>query len=195
TLSVALGAALVWGGVAAVGAAGALAQGWVGMVGIVLMLHFGVFRLVSCAWRSAGVEARPLMDRPLAAVSLGEFWGRRWNTAFRDLTHRCFYAPLARRWSPRVAILGGFLLSGVVHDLVISLPARGGYGLPTAYFALQALGLLVERSPFGRRLGLGRGRAGWSWTMLVVAVPVGLLFHPAFIRVVILPFLAALGAA
>ena len=54
---------------------------------LVLVLHFGSFHLLSCGWRFAGVQARPLMDRPLASASVSEFWGRRWNTAFRDLTH------------------------------------------------------------------------------------------------------------
>lgn len=29
--------------------------GWLAMIGIVLTLHFGVFHLLSCAWRQAGV--------------------------------------------------------------------------------------------------------------------------------------------
>jgi hypothetical protein len=60
--------------------------GWVGMIGIVLVLHFGSLHLVSCGWRLFGVHARPLMNAPIRSVSLDEFWGRRWNTAFRDLT-------------------------------------------------------------------------------------------------------------
>ncbi len=93
----ALGAAVLFGLARLVPAEFPYAVGWAGMVGIVMALHFGAFHLLSCAWRRAGVDASPLMDRPLASTSLGEFWGRRWNTAFRDLTHRFLFRPLKSR--------------------------------------------------------------------------------------------------
>jgi alginate O-acetyltransferase complex protein AlgI len=131
----------------------------------------------------------------LASVGLAEFWGRRWNTAFRDLTHRFLFRPLASRWGPRRALAAGFVFSGVIHDLVISVPAGGGYGWPTLFFTLQAPALLAERTPAGKRLGLGSGWRGWVFTMLVLVVPVYGLFHPPFVRNIVLPFMRVLGAA
>ena len=189
-----LGLLILYGGVKLVPADRRYACGWVGMLGLILVLHFGLFHLMSCGWRRAGVAARPLMDRPLAATSLSAFWGRRWNTAFRDLTHRYLFRPLLKRFRPATALLVGFGFSGLVHDLVISLPAGGGYGGPTVYFLLQGLGLLTERSGAGRRLGLGSGAGGWGFAMAVVALPVPLLFHRPFVVGIILPFLAAIGA-
>ena len=168
--------------------------GWVGMAGVALALHFGLFHLLSCAWRRAGVEARPLMNRPLLSTSLGEFWGRRWNTAFRDLTHRFLFRPLTRRFGVRAGIAGGFVFSGLVHELVISVPAGGGYGGPTLFFAVQGLGILVERSRFGLEIGLGRGLRGWLFAMLVLLIPAPCLFHPPFVERIVIPFMHGLGA-
>jgi alginate O-acetyltransferase complex protein AlgI len=169
--------------------------GWIGMVGTVLTLHFGLFHLLSCAWRLAGVNARPLMDQPSRAESVAEFWGRRWNTAFRDLTHRFLFRPLTPWVGTRGAIVGGFLFSGLVHDVVISVPARSGYGGPTLFFASQALAMLFERSALGRRCGLGQGTAGRIFTAAVLVTPLCFLFHRAFIERIVVPFMRALGAA
>lgn len=190
-----LGAALFWGAARWLPRDAELAIGWVGMIGLIMMLHFGGLHLLSCAWRCAGVRARPLMAQPLRSRSLGEFWGRRWNTAFRDLTHRFLFRPLTQRLGAAGAVITGFLFSGLAHDVVISLPARGGYGGPTLFFVLQGAALVFERSPAGRRLGLGTGWRGRAFMLLTLAAPTALLlFHPPFVRRVIVPFMAATGA-
>jgi alginate O-acetyltransferase complex protein AlgI len=165
-----------------------LLTGWAGFAAILMMLHFGSFQLLSCAWRTIGVRAAPLMNNPALAQSVSEYWGRRWNTAFRDLTHKFLFRPLASRLGARSALFVGFVFSGLVHDLVISVPAEAGYGGPTLFFVIQAVAILAERSAFGKRLGLGRGWRGWLFTMVVLIGPVGLLFHPPFATRVIQPF-------
>lgn len=188
----AFGIALLWGALGKIGSEHRLLRGWVGMVGLAFVLHFGSFHLLSCVWRAAGVCARPLMAAPILSRSVGEFWGRRWNRAFRDLTHRFLYRPLARRLGAGPALAVAFLMSGVVHELVISLPARGGYGRPTLFFTLQAGAIALERSRAGRALGLGRGVRGWAFAVLAIGGTVGLLFHPPFVREVMVPFLRVL---
>jgi Membrane bound O-acyl transferase family len=189
-----LGTAFVWGTVRMVPAAHDLWAGWIGMLGMILILHFGGFHILSLLWRSAGVDAPPLMQAPLSATSLSEFWGRRWNLGFRQLTHDLIFRPARRRFGPAIAVLLAFLASGLIHDLVISLPASGGYGLPTAYFALQGLCVLIERGKAGQALRLSSGVPGRLFAALCTIAPLPLLFHAPFVRGVILPFLAALGA-
>lgn len=190
----AFGAGLFWlGGAMAHG--NDLLRGWVGMIGVVFVLHFGLFHLLSCLWRRAGYDAPPIMNHPWAATSLSDFWGRRWNRAFRDLAHRFFFLPLAKSVKPRLALLLGFVFSGLIHEVVITVPAGGGYGGPTAYFCLQGLGVTVEHSRFGKSLGLAHGWRGRVFAALVVLGPVGLLFPPVFICNIVLPMMDALGAA
>lgn len=171
-----------------------LAAGWMGMIGLALLLHFGLFHALSNLLREVGVNAKPLMRAPAAAASLRSFWGERWNTGFSDLIGRNLLIPLTRRFGGVPALLIVFVLSGFLHELVITVPARGGYGLPTIYFTLQALGILAERSRTGRRLGLGNGWRGWLFMAGVAGLPLGLLFPPVFVRNVILPMLHGLGA-
>jgi hypothetical protein len=168
--------------------------GWIGMLGIIFTLHFGVLHLASWFWRRAGVVAPPIMRAPILARSLAELWGERWNLAFAESARRLILRPLGRRLGGRVA--GGivFLVSGLLHEVVISLPARGGWGGPTLYFLIQAAGMAFERSAAGKHFGLGRGGVGWAWTFVIAAAPLPLLFHAPFVRNVIVPFYRTLSA-
>jgi predicted DCC family thiol-disulfide oxidoreductase YuxK len=193
-LKILLGALLLWLVTPRALAIHPLLGGWTGMVGLILFLHFGFYHLLSLAWRTAGVNAPPLMRAPLLSRSLGEFWGARWNTAFNHLVAKFLFRPLHRVCGVRTATMFVFLASGLVHDLVISVPARGGYGLPTLYFLLQGLGVLFEHTRLARRLGINGGFRGWLFTVLITAGPAFWLFHPPFVHNVILPFLKCLGA-
>jgi hypothetical protein len=167
------------------------AGGWCGMFGTVLVLHFGLFHVISCAWRASGVNALPIMDRPLRSASLGEFWGRRWNRAFRDASYAALFQPVAKRWGATTAMIAVFLFSGMIHEAGISVPAGGGYGLPTLYFVVQAVMVTIQNSAWGGRMELGRGRRGRVFTMLTIFGPLAMLFHPPFVYEVIVPMMRA----
>ncbi|MGB8919384.1 MAG: MBOAT family protein [Candidatus Sulfotelmatobacter sp.] len=194
TLETILGAILLWVMARSLPTGQPLVRGWVGMVGLILLLHFGTFQIVALLWQSLGVKAESIMSEPLRSTSLGEFWGKRWNLGFRQLAHELIFRPLHRTLGPNTAGFLVFAVSGLIHDLVISLPASGGYGLPTLYFLLQGTGVTVERSRFGKRFGLGQGVRGWCFMVVFLTVPVFGLFHPWFVLRVILPFMRAIHA-
>ena len=120
--------------------------------------------------------------------------GGRDDVENHSLAHDLIFRPLQRSWEAEAAGFLVFIVSGLIHESVISLPARGGYGLPTTYFVLQGLGVATERSALGKRLGLRQGLRGWLFTAAFTAGPVFLLFHIPFVLRVILPFLEAIRA-
>jgi len=189
-----LGAVLMWRVARAVPSGEALLRGWIGMLGLVLLLHFGSFHIVALIWQSVGVNAKPIMLNPLRSTSLSEFWGKRWNLGFRQLSYDLIFQPLHRLWGTRTAGFLVFVASGLVHDLVISVPSRGGYGLPTIYFVVQGMGVAIERSSIGRQLGLRSGARGWLFMAVLIVTPLYWLFHPPFVLRVILPFMKAIHA-
>lgn len=193
-LKTVLGAALFWAVPRAFSIAEPLLVGWIGMMGLIFLLHFGGFELLSLFWRSRGIPAEPLMEAPVLSRSLSEFWGKRWNRGFRQLGHRFVFQPLRSRLGTAMAGFAVFVVSGLVHDAVIAIPATAAYGLPTAYFVFQGFGVALERSHWGKGMGLDRGIQGWVMMAVWTAGPAYFLFPPPFVRKVILPMMDALGA-
>ena len=129
------------------------------------------------------------MNKPLSSRSIVEFWGRRWNVAFRDLAHVSVFLPIAHRWGNRAAIAGVFLFSGVLHEVAISIPAHGGYGLPTLYFLGQLVAVMINVSPQRKRLALKHVLRRRLLTIAIVVAPSPILFHPPFLKNAVVPFL------
>jgi alginate O-acetyltransferase complex protein AlgI len=160
------------------------------LVGLSLVLHFGLCNLLAGAWRLAGAECRSLFRSPLGSSSLTEFWGRRWNLAFSEMTAVAVYRPMVRWLGQAPATFAAFLFSGLLHELAISVPVAAGYGLPLLYFTLHGLLVLGERGlaragrPVDRPAWLGR-----LWTLGWLVLPLPLLFHPPFLRGVVWPLI------
>lgn len=162
------------------------------LVGLSLILHFGVFNLLAAAWRKRGVDCRPLFRAPLVSKTLGEFWSRRWNLGFTEMTSLAVFRPLRKRLGDRGAAFIAFLFSGLLHELAISVPVQAGFGLPLLYFALHGAATTIERrlDRAGHSLA-ERPWLGWSWTMAWIVLPLPLLFHRPFLRGCFWPLIGA----
>jgi len=158
--------------------------------GLSFILHFGIFNLAAGAWRYAGVDVHALFRAPLLSRSLAEFWGRRWNLAFSEMTAIGVYRPLSSLTGKPAALVAAFLFSGLLHELAISLPVLAGFGLPLLYFAIHGALMVGERGleragrPIYRRAWLGR-----AWTTFWLVAPLPILFHRPFLRGVVWPIL------
>lgn len=160
------------------------------LAGLSLCLHFGLFNVAAGLWQYVGVDCRPLFRAPLVSRSLGEFWGRRWNLAFSEMTGVAVYRPLAGAFGKPAATVAAFVFSGLLHELAISLPVLAGFGLPMLYFAVQGLLVLAERAL--ARTGHPVERWGWParlWTLGWVTLPLPILFHTPFVERVVLPLI------
>lgn len=157
------------------------------LVGLSLMLHFGLLNLATAAWRFAGVNVRELFVAPYKATSLKEFWGKRWNLAFSEMTAIIVYKPLRAKAGLTAALFVSFLLSGLLHEMAISLPVRSGFGLPMSYFAIHGVVMYIEGNvPFVQHITAHKVLSHlWVWFWLIA--PITLLFHAQFVLSVIQP--------
>jgi hypothetical protein len=149
------------------------------MAGLSLMLHFGLFNGVRGAWRAVGVDAEPLFRSPQASKTLAEFWSRRWNAGYSEMTSLAVYHPLRRKVGAPLAVMVSFGFSGVLHEIAISLPVNDGFGLPLLYFLIQGASMLAQRRVGGSRL----------WTLVTLILPLPLLFHTPFLSGVVWPLI------
>lgn len=158
------------------------------LAGLSLMGHFGVFNLWAGAWRKAGFDCRPVFRNPAMSRSLDEFWSRRWNLAFSEMTSWSVFRPLTGTIGRDGAAFASFLFSGVLHELAISLPVRQGYGMPLLYFAIHGAGIVLERRLEKRGFAIAaKPWLGRVWTLAWLLLPIPLLFHQAFLRGIVWP--------
>lgn len=166
--------------------------GFLGLIPFFLVLHFGYALLLPAALRLLSLPAPLLFDSPLRSLSLHEFWSVRWNRPFVEMNRVIFYEPAARFVGRRTALVLTFLASGLLHELGISYPAGGGWGLPTIYFLLHAA-LVSFEGPRGTRANAWPKTFRFVWVMSCLLIPLPLLFPAPFRSALIIPLFRNTG--
>lgn len=157
------------------------------LVGLSLILHFGILNLSAAVWRLFGVNVKELFVAPYKAKSLKEFWGKRWNLAFSEMTALVAYRPLKGKFGLKTALFCSFLLSGLLHEIAISFPVNAGYGLPLSYFVLHGLAMFAENESAWVQKIINHPWLSRIWVFGWLLLPMPLLFHHNFIELVVIP--------
>jgi hypothetical protein len=163
---------------------------WIALVGASFLFLFARMDFVAFIFRKMGFAVEKFWDCPVAATSLGDFWGRRWNRMVPGLLREVIFFPVARCAGAKVALLAVFLYSGFYHES-FSFMAGSGYGGPFLYFLVQWLGVAIENTRQARHLLRGRVWLARAWTFAVVFLPVGLF--SGLVNVYLVPTLTAGG--
>ena len=125
---------------------------------------------------AAGVSPNSLHRTPIAARSVREFWGNRWNRVVSAWLGRFVFFPLARRRRPALGLLCAFLVSGAIHGwpMMVALDAPAAFAT-MAFFVLQAVFILMEDRFHVRTWPVPLARA---WTLAVLLASSPLFVNP-----------------
>ncbi len=132
---------------------------------------------------SSNPRSFPIHLSPFSSRSLGQFWGRHWNLWVQD-----WLKDLSQgfgRVSKLKRTMGIFIISGIVHELMVNLPywiiyRKSYFGTMMVYFLIQGLALFFEKKFMGNTPAI----VSKIYTYSVIILP-----SPLFINVPILKFL------
>jgi alginate O-acetyltransferase complex protein AlgI len=130
-----------------------------------------VFDLASFCLLAVGISLGPFHRTPIAAHSVAEFWGQRWNRIVSAWLHTFVYLPLARRRCSRLGVFSAFLVSGVLHGWVILVAVGISSALATLlFFVAQGAFVLAEHRLRIHAWPVPVAR-GWTWAVLLASSP------------------------
>lgn len=120
---------------------------------------------IHVVYRGLGVVVEPVHRAPILSRSVQEFWGERWNRIVHQVLVEYSFKPLGRK-RLRLAIMGAFALSALLHFWILFMSAGLARGLVMASFFLLQGGFVVLE----RKLRVARWREvpARAWTVLCV---------------------------
>ncbi|KAL6197852.1 hypothetical protein ACLB2K_027644 [Fragaria x ananassa] len=161
---------------------------------IYFMLEIILVVVATVARAAMELELEQQFDEPYLASSLQDFWGRRWNTMVTSILRPSVYDPVlmaatrlvGRKWAPLPAVMGTFVVSAIMHELIFYYLGRMSPTWEvTWFFLLHGVCLVVEiaikKAVSSRRFQLPRVISG-PLTVAFVMATVFWLFLPALLR-------------
>jgi D-alanyl-lipoteichoic acid acyltransferase DltB (MBOAT superfamily) len=137
--------------------------------------------LIHFCFLASGAAMRPIQETPIAARSLRDFWGKRWNRPVSAWLHRFVFLPLARQHRPDLGLFCAYLVSGAIHAWLawVALGAFAAFGM-AVFFGLQGVFILAEDRLHVHAWPVPLARA-WTLTILLATSP--LIIGP-YLRIV-----------
>lgn len=143
-----------------------------------LGFHFGLLRLMTAFWRMQGFPVKVLFRNPLRLRGFRDFWGKRWNLGYSQMMARAVKKPLTPLLGDKGSMFAVFIVSGILHEVAITVPVGAGYGGPTLFFILHGAFCLFEKRD-------SLMMAVLCGVVLILGVPI--LFGDKFLEEVMLP--------
>jgi hypothetical protein len=124
-----------------------------------------------------------IFNSPWQAVSLTDFWGRRWHQIFRRNFLVMGGKPLYAIFGKLGGLIGVFMISAIMHDFPMWGMGQGmEFYTVGGYFLIQGLGMVIE-SVLLSLLGVTvKGPCGRVWTAVWVIIPGNLVIDAWFRR-------------
>ena len=127
--------------------------------------------LVGAAYRALGFVAPRLHVSPIASLSVGELWGKRWARPISAWLRETCFVPLARRGHRTVGLVLGFVGSAIGHAyavlVALDLPMAA---LMFAFFLAQGVFVIFEARLKASRWPRAARRA-WTVAIMVASSP------------------------
>jgi alginate O-acetyltransferase complex protein AlgI len=121
---------------------------WITMLWLAPLAYTGFAALadiITGTLMQAGIYFKELFDAPFLARSPREFWGKRWNLYFRDITHRNVFLPLGGSKNALIAVIMVFAVSALLHEYLIFVSM--GFkmlGYMSAFFTIHCVATIAQ---------------------------------------------------
>lgn len=92
-------------------------------------------------------DTQEFCDAPFLSTGPRDFWSRRWNLLFRNVTHACIFTPLKDLGiNPIYGVLGVLFASCLIHEymVLVSSESPRWLGWMTGFFLIHALATVVN---------------------------------------------------
>jgi D-alanyl-lipoteichoic acid acyltransferase DltB (MBOAT superfamily) len=139
-----------------------------------------------------GLQSQRQFNMPYLADSLVDFWGRRWNLLVNNLLRVSVYEPVlgflsrgekSKKWERAVSTAATFLVSGLMHELLICYETRTWptWGM-TTFFVLNGLGAILEAFVQPRKFLRLPRIVTWAYTKFFVYFTAYWFFMPSILH-------------
>ena len=132
--------------------------------------------VIALLFMAAEYSLPPIHRHPIAARSVGEFWGRRWNIVVSAWLRTFVFMPIANRNHIGLGIMLAFLVSGVLHGWLLLFPVGVWAALSQLlFFLIQGVVVLAENR---LRIHTWPVAAARAWTLIILLASSPLFIEP-----------------